>query len=111
MEKLEYGCVICVLICYGVPYIGKMVRFVIVVHPLRGTIFLMGTDLTLTPIDIIKIYGYRFKIEVSFKQILRIIGGYAYHFWMMKMVSYKKRKAIYTFIAGARNIKMRLKEK
>lgn len=71
--------------------IGKMVRFVIVVHPTRGTIFLMGTDLSLSPVDIIKIYGFRFKIEVSFKQILRIIGGYAYHFWMLGMVPYKKK--------------------
>lgn len=71
--------------------IGRMVRFVIVIHPVRGTIFLMGTDLTLSPADIIKIYGYRFKIEVSFKQILRIIGGYAYHFWMKQMAPMKRK--------------------
>lgn len=77
--------------------IGRMVRFVIVIHPLRGTIFLMGTDLNLSPVDIIKIYGYRFKIEVSFKQILRTIGGYAYHFWMMSMNT-TKRKAKETYL-------------
>ncbi len=77
--------------------VGRLVRFVIVLHPLRGTIFLMGTDLSLSPIDIIRIYGYRFKIEVSFKQILRIIGGYAYHFWMMSMVA-TKRKAKETYL-------------
>ena len=71
--------------------IGRMVRFVIVVHPVRGIIFLMGTDLTLSPMDIIQIYGYRFKIEVSFKQILRTIGGYAYHFWMMPMIPTKRK--------------------
>ena len=30
-------------------------------------------------------YGLRFKIEVSFKQALRVIGTFAYHFWMAAM--------------------------
>src|SRR5436853_4013563 len=62
--------------------VGILVRFVVVLHPLRGAILLMCTDLTLSPLDVIRIYGLRFKIEVSFKQPLRVIGAYAYHFWM-----------------------------
>ena len=41
-------------------------------------------------IEIIKIYSLRFKIEVSFKQAMRILGAYSYHFWMMNMDRIKK---------------------
>jgi hypothetical protein len=65
--------------------VGLLVRFVAVRHPTRGSILLMSTDLNLSPLDIIRIYGLRFKIEVSFKQALRVVGTYAYHFWMAAM--------------------------
>jgi len=70
--------------------VGIMVRFVLVVHPTRGAMILMCTDLTLTALEIIRIYGLRFKIEVAFKQALRILGAYAYHFWMRAMTPIKK---------------------
>jgi len=70
--------------------LGIMVRFVAVIHPHRGRCLLMCTDLSLPPIEIIRLYGLRFKIEVSFKQALRTIGSYAYHFWMKSMTPLRR---------------------
>jgi hypothetical protein len=64
---------------------GRLVRFVAVIHPTRGSCLLMCTDLSLSAIEIIYLYGLRFKIEHSFKQATRLIGAFAYHFWMMDM--------------------------
>jgi len=65
--------------------LGQLVRFVWVIHPTRGRLVLLCTDVTLAPLDIIRLYGWRFKIEVSFKQAIHTVGAYAYHFWMQDM--------------------------
>ena len=66
--------------------VGKLVRFVAVIHPTRGAFILMSTDTTLCAVDIIRLYGLRFKIECSFKQAVRQIGSFGYHFWMKDMI-------------------------
>ena len=65
--------------------VGRIVRFCIVHHPLRGTIFLLCTDTSLNALEILQLYGYRFKIELGFRQAVHILGTYAYHFWMAAM--------------------------
>ncbi len=65
--------------------VGRIVRFVIVHHPQRGTIFLLCTDLSLDPMQILQLYGYRFKIELGFKQAVHVLGAHDYHFWMADM--------------------------
>jgi hypothetical protein len=65
---------------------GGLVRFLAVVHPTRGSILL-----TLCALDIISIYGLRFKIEHMFRQAVRLIGSFFYHFWMMDMKPLRHR--------------------
>jgi DDE superfamily endonuclease len=71
--------------------IRRLARFVFVDHPHRGRIIFLCTDLNLHPIEVIRLYGLRFKIELSFKQAVRTIGVYAYHFWMANMDSIRRR--------------------
>jgi hypothetical protein len=70
--------------------LGRVVRFVAVAHPVRGRCLFMCTDLNAAAIDIIRLYGIRFKIEVAFKNALRVVGAYAYHFWMSAMTPVKR---------------------
>ena len=70
--------------------VGRLVRFVWIDHPLRGRLLLMTTDLELDPLQVLVLYGYRFRIEVGFKQALHTLGTYAYHFWMMAMTPRKR---------------------
>lgn len=51
----------------------------------------MSTDLSLTAIEIIHLYGLRFKIEHAFKQAVHVIGSFSYHFWMKAMKPLRRR--------------------
>jgi len=70
--------------------VGRLVRFVLVRHPVRGALMLLSTDVTMDPLDVIILYGYRFKIELGFRQALHVVGSYAYHFWMMAMTPIRR---------------------
>lgn len=70
--------------------LGRLVRFIWVVHPSRGRLVFLCTDRAMHPLDIIRLYGWRFKIEVSFKQSIHTLGTYAYHFWMQAMTPIRR---------------------
>jgi hypothetical protein len=72
--------------------LGQLVRFVWVIHPTRGRCILLCTDLTMTPLDILCLYGWRFKIEAGFWQAIHTVGAYAYHFWMSAMTPLRRRQ-------------------
>jgi hypothetical protein len=48
-------------------------------------IILLSTDLTLLPQQIIEAYGWRFKIEVTFRTLVMLLGGFCYRFWLKSM--------------------------
>lgn len=61
--------------------VGEKLRFVLVKDKSEAPFILMCSDLTLSPGEIVELYGSRFKIEVTFKTLKHLIGGFAYHFW------------------------------
>ncbi len=71
--------------------VGRLVRFVLVKHPTRGKLIIMTTMLSLSPVEVIELYGARFKIEVGFRQAIHTLGTYGYHFWMMDMEPIRRR--------------------
>ena len=70
---------------------GGLVRFVLVIHPTRGCRIFPCTDTTLDGIEVVRIYGVRFKIEVTFKHAVHSVGSWCYHFWMAGMKPLKRR--------------------
>jgi hypothetical protein len=71
--------------------LALLVRFVMVIHPTRGRFILLSTDTSLPAIEIIRLYGWRFKIEFTFKQAVHVFGAFYYHFWMKAMKPLKRR--------------------
>ncbi len=69
---------------------GTIVRFVLVNHPTRGKCILMSTDISLSAENLIYLYGLRFKIEHTFKQSVRVVGVFSYHFWMKDMTPLRR---------------------
>ena len=57
-------------------------RFVLIKFKGMNSIF-VSTDLTLSPLAIIRLYSYRFNTECCFREFKQCLGGFCYHFWTM----------------------------
>ena len=60
--------------------VAQKIRFVLVEDDTERFI-LMCSDMTLSALDIVRAYSYRFKIEVSFKVLKHLMGAFFYRFW------------------------------
>lgn len=68
-------------------------RFVLV--KMNGEEFiLLCSHLDWAPQDIIQAYSFRFKIEVSFKELKHLLGTFCYHFWSKKMPRLSKKNDV-----------------
>ena len=62
-----------------------LVLFVLTQRPNGKQIILLSSDITLTGAQVIEAYGWRFKIEVSFRSLVQLLGGFDYRFWLRSM--------------------------
>jgi hypothetical protein len=65
-------------------------RFVLVLRANGQRAILVSTDLDLSPEEIIRLYGYRFKIESMFREMKQVIGAFTYRFWSKSMPKRKR---------------------
>jgi hypothetical protein len=61
------------------------VLFVLTQLPTGKQLILLSSDLTLTGPEVIEAYGWRFKIEVSFRTLTQVLQAFAYRFWLKSM--------------------------
>ncbi len=57
-----------------------LIRFVWVIDG-KNHFILMCSDVNLSPLDVLRGYAFRSKIEVAFLVLKHIIGGFCYRFW------------------------------
>lgn len=72
----------------------QKLRFVLVEYGNTKSI-LVSTDLTVSPLSIIHLYSFRFRIENTFRTLKQEIGGFSYHFWteaMGKLSHFRKKQ-------------------
>jgi hypothetical protein len=59
-----------------------LLLFVLTQLPSGKQVILLSSDITLTGAQVIEAYGWRFKIEVTFRTLVQLLGGFDYRFWL-----------------------------
>ena len=62
-----------------------LVLFVLTQLPNGKQLILLSSDITLTGQQVIEAYCWRFKIEVAFRTLIHLLGGFCYRFWLKAM--------------------------
>jgi hypothetical protein len=79
-ETIEY---LCMDLLWG-KGIYQLLRFVLVKYDEKKVI-LVCTNLAFSAEQILRLYGYRFKIEVTFRALKQLLHAFSYHFWSVCM--------------------------
>ena len=79
-ETIEY---LCMDLLWG-KGLYQLLRFVLVKWEEKKVI-LVCTNLTFSAEQILRLYGYRFKIEVTFRTLKQLLHAFSYHFWSVCM--------------------------
>ena len=64
---------------------SDLVLFVLSQLPNGKQLILLSSDITLTGQQVIEAYSWRFKIEVTFRTLIHLLGGFCYRFWLKTM--------------------------
>mgnify|MGYP001050638553 CR=1 FL=1 len=64
---------------------NEPVLFVLTQLPGGKPFMLLASDVTLSGPEVIEAYGWRFKIEVTFRTLVQLLGGFGYRFWLKAM--------------------------
>jgi hypothetical protein len=79
-ETIEY---LCMDLLWG-SGLYQLLRFVLVKYEGKKVI-LVCTNLAFSAEQILRLYGYRFKIEVTFRTLKQLLHAFSYHFWSVCM--------------------------
>jgi hypothetical protein len=63
----------------------NLVQFVLAQWPDGKQLILLSTDVSLSARDVIEAYSWRFKIEVSFRALVQLLGAFCYRFWLKRL--------------------------